>query len=731
MKTQTKRRPLLLLASASLAMIHAHAADVTWDTSPGTVGGGDSAIIGGTGTWDTANGNWTTDAGVNNIAWNNSNNDTAVFGGTAGTVTIDTLDNLGVTVGGLTFNTSNYILAGATGETLTFGAAGDIANSGTATISAVIAGSSTITKTGAGTLNLTAINTFTGDTVISVGTLVVGGNNTAATLGPVNYAGDIAINGTLLQFTNSTSQNFSGIISGSGNLQKGGSGTLTLSGANTYTGKTIIAAPAAGGPAVSVSSLNSVDIDDLDPNLPLPSSSLGAPTTVANGTIQLGSGTNIRSCTLIYTGPGETTDRVMNVQFNSSAKQTITSNATGGGLLKFTSNFTITPSSGTTAGGLNLRGSGNGEIAQMGSIPGILEKLDAGIWTLNGTNSANVCTITTGTLILNGTFTAKNATPSFNVNGTSTLGGSGTLTATTAGTAIVTVLAGAKLSPGNAAVGTLTVDGTLNISAMAGGAGVINMELDTIAASDKIVAGTVNIGTDVLGFADFNFTALGGLENGTYTLISSGAAITTDLDPTPANLTGTIGAGPATGTLQKSLSGTNIELVVSGVPGGTPFSIWALSKGLDGTAGKEDGEADDPDKDGKNNLQEFAFNGDPLDPSDNGMIAGQVRDASLPAGDELTLVIAARNGATFGVGVPATVQTATVDGVTYTIEGTVDLATIPGSAVSYVSGPSNTAPAGSGLTEDLTSAGWKYHVFKLDASEGLPDKGFLRAKVSE
>ena len=441
----------------------------------------------------------------------------------------------------------------------------------------MIAGNATITKTGAGTLNLTAVNTFTGDTVISAGTLVVGGNNTAATLGPANYAGNITNNGTLLQFTNSTSQNLSGIISGSGNLQKGGSGTLTLSGDNTYTGKTIIAASGAGGPTVSVSSFNSVDIDDLDPNLPMPDSSLGAPTTVANGTIQLGSGTNIRSCTLIYTGSGETTDRVMNVNFNSSAKQTITSNATGGGLLQFTSNFTINPSSGTSAGGLTLRGSGNGEIAQIGTIPGILEKADAGTWTVGGTNAANVVNVTTGTLIVNGTLTANNATPSINVNGTSTLGGSGTLTATTAGTAIVTVAAGAKLTPGATVgtVGTLTVDGTLNISAMAGGAGVINMDLDSIAASDKIAAGTLNIGTDVLNFSDFNFTALGGLENGTYKLITSGAAVTDTLDPTPANLTGTIGAGPATGILQISGSGTDIELVVSGVPGGSDYDTWS------------------------------------------------------------------------------------------------------------------------------------------------------------
>jgi fibronectin-binding autotransporter adhesin len=587
-----------MVACLVATLATAPAATLYWDATPGTP---DGASDGGTGTWDTATANW--DDGDSYELWNNGGNDTAVFAGTAGTVTIDTLDDLGVTVGGLTFGAANYIIAGATGETLTFGTAGDISNSGTATISAVIAGSATITKTGNGTLNLTAVNTFTGDTVISGGTLVVGGNNTAATLGPANYAGNITINGALLQFTNSTSQNFSGIISGAGNLHKGGSGTLTLSGANTYTGKTIIAAPAAGGPSLSVSSLNSVDIDDLDPALPLASSSLGAPTTVANGTIQLGSGTNVRSCNLIYTGSGETTDRIMNVNFNSGAKHTITSNATGGGLLKFTSNFTINPSSGTATGGLTLRGSGNGEIAQIGTIPGILEKADAGTWTVGGTNAANVVNVTTGTLIVNGTLTAKNATPSINVNGTSTLGGSGTLTATTAGTAIVTVAAGAKLTPG-ASVGTLTVDGTLNISAMAGGAGVINMDLGPIAASDKIAAGTLNIGTDVLNFADFNFTALGGLENGTYKLITSGAAVTGTLDPTPANLTGTIGAGPASGTLQISGSGTDIELVVSGVSGGSAYDTWAS------TNAPGDDPDEDFDGDGVTNAVEFLLGGD-------------------------------------------------------------------------------------------------------------------------
>jgi hypothetical protein len=163
---------------------------------------------------------------------------------------------------------------------------------------------------------------------------------------------------------------------------------------------------------------------------------------------------------------------------------------------------------------------------------------------------------------------------------------------------------------------------------------------------------------------------------------------------------------------------------------GSPFDTWAAAAGLDGTPGKENGKADDPDGDGRNNNYEFAFNGDPLDGSDNGMVAGLVQDASAPAGNELTLVVAVRDGVTFtGSGTPDVQSNTTpVDGLTYTIEGSLDLASFPGSAVSHVGGPSNTAPAATGLP-DLTGTDWEYHTFKLDASEGLGSKGFLRAKV--
>ena len=88
---------------------------------------------------------------------------------------------------------------------------------------------------------------------------------------------------------------------------------------------------------------------------------------------------------------------------------------------------------------------------------------------------------------------------------------------------------------------------------------------------------------------------------------------------------------------------------------------------------------------------------------------------------ELTLTLAVRNlaGAPVFAGSPS--PTASVDGITYTIQGSLDLA-FPNSAVSETSAPS-------GLP--ILPTGWEYRRFRLDASEGLPDKGFLRAKVTE
>ena len=95
-------------------------------------------------------------------------------------------------------------------------------------------------KSGAGTLQLTGVNTNTGGITINAGTLQIGGSGK---LGNGSYAANILNNGTC-KYNSSAAQTLSGILSGTGALIQSGSGTLTLSGANTYNGNTTIASGA-------------------------------------------------------------------------------------------------------------------------------------------------------------------------------------------------------------------------------------------------------------------------------------------------------------------------------------------------------------------------------------------------------------------------------------------------------------------------------------------------------
>ncbi|MCR2353033.1 autotransporter-associated beta strand repeat-containing protein [Salmonella enterica] len=107
-----------------------------------------------------------------------------------------------------------------------------------------------LTKTGAGTLILNAENTYTGSTTISEGTLIATNVEALGT-------GNVTDNATLEM---NTGGDFDNAISGSGQVVKSGDETLTLSGANSYTGGTTIS----GGTLVAsnVEALGTGDITD-------------------------------------------------------------------------------------------------------------------------------------------------------------------------------------------------------------------------------------------------------------------------------------------------------------------------------------------------------------------------------------------------------------------------------------------------------------------------------------
>jgi autotransporter-associated beta strand protein len=87
-------------------------------------------------------------------------------------------------------------------------------------------------KTGTGTMILSGINTYSGGTTISAGTLQIGdGGTTGSVLGNIT-------NNAALIFNRSDAVTFGNVIGGSGTLKKLGAGTLALTAANTYAGGT-------------------------------------------------------------------------------------------------------------------------------------------------------------------------------------------------------------------------------------------------------------------------------------------------------------------------------------------------------------------------------------------------------------------------------------------------------------------------------------------------------------
>ncbi|WP_025090739.1 autotransporter outer membrane beta-barrel domain-containing protein, partial [Brucella intermedia] len=158
-----------------------------------------------------------------------------------GTLTLTGADNLGDAKGTLTLNggglrfkhdmTINHKIdleseAGSidTGEN-------------TDTIGGVINGNGALTKAGAGMLTLTGANSYTGGTFVKGGTLQIGNGGKDG-----NIHGDVALSaGTAFNVNLSENRRFEGVISGEGSLSQLGSNTTTLTGVNSYTGKTVVA----------------------------------------------------------------------------------------------------------------------------------------------------------------------------------------------------------------------------------------------------------------------------------------------------------------------------------------------------------------------------------------------------------------------------------------------------------------------------------------------------------
>ena len=189
-------------------------------------------------------------------------------GGTTGSLSLSSA----ITVNGtLAFNRSNTITQGTH-------------------FNSVISGSGGVTMSGTGILNLSGSNSYSGNTTINSGTLVIGNPSAAGTgriiqnsgasllqfdtAGTISnnlsvtkvlatqnatLSGTVTVNAATWEADTADTLAISGTISGSGGITKTGNGTLTLSGNNTFT----------GGTTVNAGTLNAASANALGPDSPV------------------------------------------------------------------------------------------------------------------------------------------------------------------------------------------------------------------------------------------------------------------------------------------------------------------------------------------------------------------------------------------------------------------------------------------------------------------------------
>jgi outer membrane autotransporter protein len=371
-----------------------------------------------------------------------------------GTLAISADNNLGAAGGALTLDggTLQGTATLTTARAVTLGAAGGTVNtdaSTTTTMSGVITGAGGLTKTGAGALSVTGVNTYAGATRVGAGTLQADALNTLSassahtvdsgatlalshdqTIGSLAGAGAVNLDSAnLTTGGDATSTTFSGVMSGTGELIKTGAGTLTLSGANTYSGTTHVDAGTLQADALNTLSASSAHTVDNGATLALSHDqtigSLAGAGTVNLDSANLTTGGDATSTTfsgvmsgsgeLIKTGAGTLTLSGANTYSGGSTLaqgriDVAHNSALGTGSLALDQNATL----GFAADDLNLAnditltgvtgavidtGSHDETLSGLISGAGILSKVGSGSLNLSGANTYSGATqVNEGTL---------------------------------------------------------------------------------------------------------------------------------------------------------------------------------------------------------------------------------------------------------------------------------------------------------------------------------------------
>ena len=299
------------------------------------------------------------------------------------------------------------------------------------------------------------------------------------------------------------------VISGSGILTKTGTGTIVVSGANTYTGQTKVQ----GGV---------LDFNSIQNGGSTTANALGKPAAGSESVIQLNG-----SCTLKYTGSGHPSDRAVNL--------------VGAGTIEASGSGALTLNNGTAAVSgssfvLTLTGTGTGIVSKL-DVAGLV-KDGTGTWALTAGS-----TFTGGTTNKTGVLQIGGGNDRLPVTGTVTLGdgasGSAKLMLSDGTTARDQALAGLAVSGsgtdnrvvgGAAGISTLTLNigsGTCTYGGLLGGVGTNENNLGlTKAGGGTLTLTAINTftGPTIVNGGELDLNTTGGQSISGNLTISGGTA---------------------------------------------------------------------------------------------------------------------------------------------------------------------------------------------------------------
>lgn len=559
-------------------------------TDFGTIGGSGSLTQAGSGTTtlnaaNTYSGTTTITGGTLSVSADN-NLGTAPGSATPASVVINggTLSSSA----GFTLNSNRGIALGTTGSTggtinvaagtLVYG--GEIANNG---------GTNSLTKSGTGTLTLSGINTYSGSSTITAGTVQISAANNlgdgsvsntitlgAATLRSTGNVYSLGSNRSITLTAGATLRADAGTLTVDGDISNGANGlTLLGLGSNPLSTGNIVITGVIGAGATPTGGLT-----------------IGSTAVSANVTL---SGNNLFTGNVVLPALNTQPNSILTVT-NSGAlgvgPKTVQS--AGGGEIHLQNNVTI-------ASGINFTVSGN-PTQNNGAVNRAVIFNDSGTNVINGNinmtsgNGATIIESTSGSLTINGNVSAIATGRQLNLRGN----GDGVISGVISNGSTVAL---PLVKDGGTGTWTLTGNNTYS--------GATTISAGTLALVGGSQASPITVSTGAsLGFtlgSPTTSTSTFNLTNGTikitgtptlpsYTLISNSTGIT------------------GTPTLDAPIEGYVLKVVGNTLVLENPYEAWAAANGATG------GQAADPDGDGFNNLMEFAFGTNPAVNSSGSMV---------------------------------------------------------------------------------------------------------------